>query len=84
VALFFLAFLPQFVESDAANQPLAFFFLGLVFNVNGTLWNLFVAWSAARMTGSLRRSATALKWFNRCVGGIFVALGARLALIHED
>jgi len=84
VALFFLAFLPQFVESDAANQPLAFFFLGLVFNVNGTLWNLFVAWSAARMTGGLRRSATALKWFNRCVGGIFVALGARLALIHED
>ena len=84
VALFFLAFLPQFVESDAANQPLAFFFLGLVFNVNGTLWNLFVAWSAARMTGGLRRSATALKWFNRCVGGIFVALGIRLALVHED
>lgn len=84
VALFFLAFLPQFVESDATNQPLAFFFLGLVFNVNGTLWNLFVAWSAARMTAGLRRSATALKWFNRCVGGIFVALGVRLALIHED
>ena len=84
VALFFLAFLPQFVESDAANKPLAFLFLGLVFNLNGTLWNLFVAWSAARMTGGLRRSATALKWFNRCVGGIFVALGVRLALAHED
>jgi threonine/homoserine/homoserine lactone efflux protein len=84
VALFFLAFLPQFVESDAANKPLAFLFLGLVFNVNGTLWNLFVAWSAARMTTGLRQSATALKWFNRCVGGIFVALGVRLALIHED
>ena len=84
VALFFLAFLPQFVESDAASKPLAFLFLGLVFNVNGTLWNLFVAWSAARMTGGLRRSATALKWFNRCVGGIFVALGVRLALLHED
>ena len=84
VALFFLAFLPQFVESDAANKPLAFLFLGLLFNVNGTLWNLFVAWSAARMTSGLRRSATALKWFNRCVGGIFVALGVRLALTHED
>jgi threonine/homoserine/homoserine lactone efflux protein len=84
VALFFLAFLPQFVESDAASKPLAFLFLGLVFNVNGTLWNLFVAWSGARMTGGLRRSATALKWFNRCVGGIFVTLGVRLALLHED
>ena len=84
VALFFLAFLPQFVESDATNKPLAFLFLGLVFNVNGTLWNLFVAWSAARMTAGLRQRATALKWFNRCVGGIFVALGVRLALVHED
>jgi len=84
VALFFLAFLPQFVEPDAANKPLAFLFLGLVFNLNGSLWNLFVAWSAARMTRGLRQRAAALKWFNRCVGGIFVALGIRLALVHED
>jgi len=82
VALFFLAFLPQFVESDAANKPLAFLFLGLVFNVNGTLWNLFIAWSAARVSAGLRQRAAALKWFNRCVGGIFVALGIRLALAH--
>jgi len=84
VALFFLAFLPQFVESHAANKALAFLFLGLVFNVNGTLWNLFVAWSAARVTAGLRQRAAALKWFNRCVGGIFVALGIRLALARED
>ena len=84
VALFFLAFLPQFVESDAANKPLAFLFLGLVFNVNGTLWNLFIAWSAARVSTGLRQRAAALKWFNRCVGGIFVALGIRLALARED
>jgi len=84
VALFFLAFLPQFVEADAANKPLAFLFLGLVFNVNGTLWNLFIAWSAARMSAGLRQRAAALKWFNRCVGGIFVALGIRLALARED
>ena len=84
VALFFLAFLPQFVESGAASQPIAFLFLGLVFNVNGTLWNLFVAWSAARATAGLRRRAAVLKWFNRCVGGIFVALGIRLALVRGD
>ena len=84
VALFFLAFLPQFVESDAANKALAFLFLGLAFNVNGTLWNLFVAWSAARVSAGLRQRTAALKWFNRCVGGIFVALGIRLALARED
>ena len=84
VALFFLAFLPQFVGSDAASQPMAFLFLGLVFNVNGTLWNLFVAWSAARMTAGLRGRIAVLKWFNRCVGGIFVALGLRLAFARGD
>jgi len=49
VALFFLAFLPQFVDADAPHKLVAFLFLGLVFNFNGTLWNLFVAWSAARI-----------------------------------
>ena len=84
VALFFLAFLPQFVGAEATNKPMAFLFLGFVFNVTGTFWNLFVAWSAARVTAGLRRRATIVKWFNRCVGGIFVALGIRLALAQEN
>ncbi len=80
VALFFLAFLPQFVASDSSSKPLAFLFLGVIFNLNGTLWNLFVAWSAARITGGLRRSVAFTKWFDRSVGSIFVLLGIRLAL----
>ena len=58
VALFFLAFLPQFVAADAPSKPLAFFFLGAIFDVNGTIWNLGVAWSAARITGSLGPGAS--------------------------
>jgi threonine/homoserine/homoserine lactone efflux protein len=42
VALFFIAFLPQFVEPDAPGKAAALLFLGAVFNLNGTLWNLFV------------------------------------------
>ena len=83
VALFFLAFLPQFVEPDAPSKPLAFLFLGAIFDLNGTLWNLFVAWSAAQIGGGLRRSATAAKWFTRCVGGMFIFLGIRLALVRD-
>ena len=83
VALFFLAFLPQFVEPDAPSKPLAFLFLGAIFDLNGTLWNLFVAWSAARISGGLRRNATAAKWFTRCVGGMFVYLGIKLALVKN-
>lgn len=79
VALFFLAFLPQFVDANAPSKPLAFLFLGAVFNLNGTLWNLFVAWSAARVGAGLRRSAAVTKWIERCIGGFFVYLGVRLA-----
>src|SRR5437773_1988961 len=50
VALFFVAFLPQFVDPAAENKPLALLFLGVVFIVNGTLWNLFVARAASRLT----------------------------------
>src|SRR5277367_5608082 len=42
VALFFLAFLPQFVSTSSTSKPAAFLFLGVIFNLNGTLWNLFV------------------------------------------
>ena len=84
VALFFLAFLPQFVLPDAPDKPLAFLLLGVIFDVNGTLWNLFVAWSTARISGGLRQNDTVAKWFSRGVGGLFVYLGIRLALDKSD
>jgi threonine/homoserine/homoserine lactone efflux protein len=83
VALFFLAFLPQFVAADASSKPLAFLFLGAIFDFNGTLWNLFVAWSAARLSMRLGPSAAFKRWFNRCVGSVFVFIGIRLALANE-
>jgi len=83
VALFFLAFLPQFVLTDAPSKPLAFLFLGAIFDVNGTIWNLFVAWSTARISGRLAAGESFKLWFNRCVGGLFVLVGIRLALTHE-
>lgn len=46
VALSFLAFVPQFIEPSAPNKALAFVFFGAIFTFNGTLWCLFLAWSA--------------------------------------
>jgi threonine/homoserine/homoserine lactone efflux protein len=82
VALFFLAFLPQFINADAPSKALAFLFLGAVFNFNGTLWNLLVAWSAARFTVDIKRNKLAA-WFNRCIGGLFVYLGIRLVFAKQ-
>jgi len=82
VALFFLAFLPQFVAADAPSKPLAFLLLGIIFDVNGTLWNLFIAWTTARLS-KLAPSAAFKLWFNRCVGALFIGVGIRLALARE-
>lgn len=79
VALFFLAFLPQFIDSAAANKPMSFLFLGVVFNVIGSSWNLFTAWSAAYLRGRWNRNGKGTVWLNRTLGAIFVFLGIRLA-----
>jgi threonine/homoserine/homoserine lactone efflux protein len=82
VALFFLAFLPQFVTADSSHKTLAFLTLGLIFIANGTLWCLGVAAFAARAAGRIRRSAGAMVWINRTLGGLFVYLGIRVAMLE--
>ena len=76
VALFFLAFLPQFIALDTPTKPLAFLALGAIFTFTATFWNLFVAWSAARMSTALGSRAVA--WGQRMIGAFFVVLGVRL------
>ena len=83
VALFFLAFLPQFVDPAAGSVGLQIAVLGLAFDVSGTLVNFGVALAAGRLGDMLRRSprlARAQRWFT---GGVFVALAVRLALPGE-
>jgi threonine/homoserine/homoserine lactone efflux protein len=82
VALFFLAFVPQFIAPDAPHKALAFIVLGTIFNFNGTLWCLFLAWISARV-GSMGASRRAAAWLNRTVGALFVLLGIRLALSKQ-
>jgi threonine/homoserine/homoserine lactone efflux protein len=80
VALFFLAFLPQFVAAEAPHKAAAFVALGLIFIGNGTLWCLGVAAFAARAAGRVRQSGPAQLWIDRALGGLFVYLGIRIAL----
>ena len=79
VVLFFLAFVPQFIDPDAPNKALAFVFLGVIFSFNGMLWCLFLAWAAARV-GSIGVGRSAKAFLGRGVGAVFVFLGLRLAL----
>ena len=83
VALFFLAFVPQFIHTDSTSKPLAFIVLGCIFNFNGMLWcnglAVFTAFASAR----LKVKPLVALWLNRVTGGLFLALGLRLALAEQ-
>jgi threonine/homoserine/homoserine lactone efflux protein len=82
VALFFLAFLPQFVAADSGHKTLAFLALGMIFISTGTLWCLGIAAFAARAASRIRHSANVMAWINRVLGGLFVYLGVRVAMLE--
>ncbi len=80
VALFFLAFVPQFIAPGAPNKPLMFGLLGVLFTVNALPVNLSYAalgaWAAQRL-GVVQRGMHTLE---RVAGVMFVGFAARLAL----
>jgi threonine/homoserine/homoserine lactone efflux protein len=80
VALFFLAFLPQFIDPASPVKVPAFIALGLTFVATGTIWCLVLAWFASAFSERLRGSATISAVLNRAVGSLFVFLGLRLAV----
>jgi RhtB (resistance to homoserine/threonine) family protein len=79
VALFFLAFLPQFISPTAAQPWLAFLALGVLFNVNAIPVNLgyvtLAAWVSQRAT-VLQRG---MHWLERAAGALFIGFGIKLA-----
>jgi threonine/homoserine/homoserine lactone efflux protein len=80
VALFFLAFLPQFIDATAPSKMASFVVLGLTFVTTGTIWCLVLAWFAASFSARLRGNAAVAAILNRAVGSLFIFLGLRLAV----
>ena len=79
VALFFLAFVPQFIDPVAPQKALAFIVLGCIFNLNGMIWCHLLAFSTAYASRRVRLPARLGRWLNRLMGGLFVGLGIKLA-----
>jgi threonine/homoserine/homoserine lactone efflux protein len=80
VAIFFLAFLPQFTDAGRGPLALQFLLLGSIFVVNGTVVCLAYALAASWLGGWLSARYGVSTWLNRTMGGLFIALGLRLAL----
>jgi threonine/homoserine/homoserine lactone efflux protein len=80
VALFFLAFLPQFIGPAVELQSLAFLGLGLLFNFNGLWVNIGWALAAAGLARRVTAVQRSLHWLDRLAGVMFLAFGCKLAL----
>jgi threonine/homoserine/homoserine lactone efflux protein len=83
VALFFLAFVPQFIDANAPHKALAFLILGAIFNINGMLWCHALALFTAQARARLKLNPAVTQWLNRATGGLFVWLGVKLALAKQ-
>jgi threonine/homoserine/homoserine lactone efflux protein len=79
-ALFFLAFLPQFVRPENGLVAFQLTILGVVFVLLGLVSTAVYAVSAGRLGDFLHRNPTVLKWQGKVVGAVYCALGVRLAL----
>jgi threonine/homoserine/homoserine lactone efflux protein len=80
IAIFYLAFLPQFVAADAARPAVTVFVLGLVFAVLTFTVKGPMALSAGLLSGWLRSRPYMQRWMHRCSGVVLLALGAKLAM----
>jgi threonine/homoserine/homoserine lactone efflux protein len=79
-ALFFLAFLPQFVHPANGAVPAQLAVLGFLFVLLGAVSSTAYALAGGSISHFLRRNAFVARWRGRIVGGIYCALGIRLAL----
>lgn len=79
-ALFFLAFLPQFVRPEHGSTALQLATLGAVFVLLGFVSTVVFAVGAGRLGNLLRRHPAVVKWQGKVVGTIYCAVGVRLAL----
>ncbi|HKM77759.1 MAG TPA: LysE family translocator [Candidatus Bathyarchaeia archaeon] len=75
VALFFLAFLPQFVDYSAGVFALQILFLGLVFDCSGTTWNVIVAILAGKANSLIQGRPEILRIQRTLPGLILIGLG---------
>ena len=86
VAIFFMAFLPQFVRPELGHAPAQILTLGFLVNVIGMVVETVLVVTAARTTFFFRNNSQFSTLLDRVLGSMFIGLGIRLALIenHTD
>ena len=83
IVLFFLAFLPQFVDPASAHPTRDLVFLGVLYAVLALPVKGGVAIAAGALSERVLRRPEAMRWLNRASGAVLVALGVRLAIAER-
>lgn len=78
VALFFLAFLPQFINPEKNYGVFTFILLGLTSFVCSTIWGIFLSFSASKVAEFFKKKKGFGKIVNKISGSIFIVLGLNL------
>jgi threonine/homoserine/homoserine lactone efflux protein len=83
VALFFLAFLPQFISPGSERASLQMFFLGLLFMAQAVVVFSVIGWLSGGVGHLILKRPRIARWFGWLTAGVFASLGVRLALAER-
>ncbi|MFI5128738.1 MAG: LysE family translocator [Chitinophagales bacterium] len=83
VAMFFIAFLPQFIDPNYRDSIIPFMLLGITFTITGTTWCLVLASFASYLFSKLRKNPKFSLWLNKICGALLIGLGIKIALTSK-
>ncbi len=79
VALFFLAFFPQFISPELMNSPLPFLVLGTTYAIIGIVWFVLLTLFASIFSGRITSNPKIMQRIDKVSGGIFILMGLKIA-----
>lgn len=83
VAMFFIAFLPQFIDPNFRHSVLPFLTLGITFTITGTTWCLILAIFSSAIFSGLRKNQSFSTYLNKACGIVLIGLGIKVAMMNR-
>lgn len=83
VALFFIAFFPQYIGTNELQNPLPFLFLGIIYSVLGIIWYVSLTYVAGKVAHKIQEDMRFQRMINKVSGIAFILIGLKIILEHS-